>query len=423
MRTLGLDPIEVLVLPRMFGADDRRCRCSPSTPTSMGILGGALMCVAVARHPAAAVPHRAAQCAIDDLDLLGRHHQGAGLRLRSSRWSAASRGCNVARSAESVGRLTTQSVVRIDLPGDRHRRRSSRSSSRGSRSEHADRQAGVDHPGPRPVNRFGAAGAARRSRPRRHPRRGAGRGRRLGHRQVGAAAHDRRPQAAGGGHDRGVRQRSCGHAATREHERIEARWGVLFQDGALFSSLTVAENIEVPLREHTRPAARADGRDRGAARSRWSGCRPMPGRNIPPQLSGGMRKRAGLARALALDPESCSSTSRPPASTRSRAADFDQLIRDLQAEPRPHRLHGDARSRQPRCDRRPHRGAGRQAMRVGTIEECCRTSIRGFTRISAARAAARRSAPWRARRAGPHGNPRQLRHRRQRSSSSSSPPS
>jgi len=88
-----------------------------------------------------------------------------------------------------------------------------------------------------------------------------------------------------------------------EHRRpYERRWGVLFQDGALFSSLTVAQNVEVPLREHL--ALPDDLTDELAAmKISMVGLPPEAGAKFPSELSGGMRKRAGLARALALDPE------------------------------------------------------------------------------------------------------------------------
>jgi phospholipid/cholesterol/gamma-HCH transport system ATP-binding protein len=88
---------------------------------------------------------------------------------------------------------------------------------------------------------------------------------------------------------------------------LRRRWGVLFQGGALFSTLTVAENIEVPLREFY-PQLSPELRDEIAAykiRMTFRPCPMMPAEQVSPsELSGGMKKRAGLARALAMDPES-----------------------------------------------------------------------------------------------------------------------
>ena len=84
---------------------------------------------------------------------------------------------------------------------------------------------------------------------------------------------------------------------------IRKRWGILFQGGALFSTLTVAENVQVPLREYY-PELDKNLLDGIAAyKVVMSGLDPSAGPKFPSELSGGMKKRAGLARALALDPE------------------------------------------------------------------------------------------------------------------------
>jgi len=83
---------------------------------------------------------------------------------------------------------------------------------------------------------------------------------------------------------------------------LRLRWGVMFQHGGLFGSLTVAENVGLPLREHTQL-----GESLIDQLSAWklsmSGLAPAVGELYPSALSGGMLKRASLARALALDPE------------------------------------------------------------------------------------------------------------------------
>lgn len=85
-------------------------------------------------------------------------------------------------------------------------------------------------------------------------------------------------------------------------QRLRRRWGVLFQHGGLFGSLTVLENVGLPLREHTDlDDALID--DIAAWKIEMTGLAPEVGAQYPSELSGGMLKRASLARALALDPE------------------------------------------------------------------------------------------------------------------------
>ena len=83
---------------------------------------------------------------------------------------------------------------------------------------------------------------------------------------------------------------------------LRQRWGVMFQHGGLFGSLTVTENVGLPLREHT---ALADVLidEIAAWKLAMTGLKPEAGAQYPSELSGGMMKRASLARALALDPE------------------------------------------------------------------------------------------------------------------------
>ncbi len=86
----------------------------------------------------------------------------------------------------------------------------------------------------------------------------------------------------------------------RGWNEVRMRFGMLFQGSALFDSLTVGENIALPLREHT-DLTEAEIRDRVAERLEWVGLRGVEDMK-PASLSGGMRKRVGLARAIAMDP-------------------------------------------------------------------------------------------------------------------------
>ncbi len=91
-------------------------------------------------------------------------------------------------------------------------------------------------------------------------------------------------------------------ASNNEKLDVERRWGVLFQGGALFSSMTVAENVMAPLRAHL-DLPEELAHDIASLKISMAGLPEEAGDKFPSELSGGMKKRAGLARALALDPE------------------------------------------------------------------------------------------------------------------------
>lgn len=113
-----------------------------------------------------------------------------------------------------------------------------------------------------------------------------------------------------------------------ERRRIERRWGVLFQDGALFTSLTVAQNVQFPLHEYL-GLPRHLLRELAALKVALVGLPPEAGAKYPSELSGGMRKRAGLARALAMDPDILFLDEPTAGLDPIGAAAFDDLINDL----------------------------------------------------------------------------------------------
>ncbi len=114
-----------------------------------------------------------------------------------------------------------------------------------------------------------------------------------------------------------------------EMRTVQMRWGVLFQDGALFSSQTVAENIQVPLHEYTSMSQKLKN-EIAAMKLSMVGLPEDTAKKHPSELSGGMKKRAGLARALALDPELVFLDEPTSGLDPISANLFDQLVRSLQ---------------------------------------------------------------------------------------------
>jgi phospholipid/cholesterol/gamma-HCH transport system ATP-binding protein len=114
-----------------------------------------------------------------------------------------------------------------------------------------------------------------------------------------------------------------------ELQGIRKRWGILFQGAALFSTLTVAENVQVPLREFYPRLSERLLDEIAAYKIVMVGLPPDAGPKYPAELSGGMRKRAGIARALALDPELLFLDEPTAGLDPIGASAFDQLVVDL----------------------------------------------------------------------------------------------
>ncbi|CAJ0882109.1 hypothetical protein AMST5_03307 [freshwater sediment metagenome] len=117
--------------------------------------------------------------------------------------------------------------------------------------------------------------------------------------------------------------------APAERRALEQRWGVLFQNGALFSGLTVKQNIQMPMRE-TRDISQGLMDELAMLKIELVGLRPDAADKFPSELSGGMVKRAALARALALDPELVFLDEPTSGLDPIGAAEFDELIGTLQ---------------------------------------------------------------------------------------------
>jgi phospholipid/cholesterol/gamma-HCH transport system ATP-binding protein len=122
---------------------------------------------------------------------------------------------------------------------------------------------------------------------------------------------------------------TVGGSHGRVTQGAAGQWGVLFQQGALFSSLTVRQNIQFPLRENL-VLSDALMDEIATAKLEMVGLKPADGDKFPSELSGGMTKRVALARALALDPAIVFLDEPTSGLDPIAAGDFDALIKTLQ---------------------------------------------------------------------------------------------
>ena len=121
-----------------------------------------------------------------------------------------------------------------------------------------------------------------------------------------------------------------GQSIRRRHDGLEKQWGVLFQNGALLSALTVRENVELPIALHSDMSAKIR-RELAELKIQMSGLQPVAYDKYPSELSGGMRKRAALARALALEPKILFLDEPTAGLDPIAAAEFDELVMYLHA--------------------------------------------------------------------------------------------
>jgi len=131
------------------------------------------------------------------------------------------------------------------------------------------------------------------------------------------------------GGDIEVMGKPIGVALDRSTQSAAAQWGILFQQGALFSSLTVRQNIQFPLRENL-VLSQSLMDEIATAKLEMVGLAPEDGNKFPAELSGGMTKRVALARALALDPAIVFLDEPTSGLDPIAAGDFDVLIKTLQ---------------------------------------------------------------------------------------------
>ena len=335
IRTLGLDPIDLLVLPRVIALV-----VMLPLLTFIAMLAGLAGGMTVGAFSLDIPPRSLLRAHGRDhgaAPFPGRHEQGAAVR-GGDRPGRLPRGPAGRRHRAIGGRAHHLQRGAGDLAGDHPRRdhgdlvhadgmvMATPAKDRGDQPQRRR----ADHPRARPDNRFGeqVVHEGLDLDVRRGEILGVVGGSGTGKSVLMRSILGLRTPDAGEIEVLGVDARSRRSGKDRLH--IQRRTGVLFQDGALFSSLTVGENVQVPLKEHHPELPDSLRYELALLKVKLAGLPADALNKLPSQLSGGMRKRAGLARALALDPPLLFLDEPTAGLDPIGAAAFDELILTLQ---------------------------------------------------------------------------------------------
>ena len=334
LRVMGLDPVEVLIVPRIL-ALIIALPILTFLSDMAALYGGGLVAWIygdISPDVFAVAPARLDRPA----DLHGRADQGAvhGPRHRPHRLDGRARGGGLGRIARPARHVVGREV---DLHGHRARRASSPCSSRRSGSSHAG------HAAPRSSTDSNREVVIRV----RDLEVGFGERLILNELDLDVYRGEILGFVGGSGQGKSVLTRTIlglvpkragtievfgedlDELSPQSRRQIERRWGVLFQHGALFSSLTVKQNVQVPMREYLTLSDRLLD-ELAMLKIEMVGLKPDAADKLPSELSGGMIKRAALARALSLDPEILFLDEPTSGLDPIGAGDFDELIATLQ---------------------------------------------------------------------------------------------
>ena len=344
MRTLGLDPIEVLVVPRVL-ALVMMLPLLGFVANMAGLVGGALMAwielgispgdvrgAAASSRPTSGTSWSASSRRRSSRAIIGAHRLLRGPEGRGQRRIARPAHLGLGGAGDLLVIVARRAVLDLLRAGGRlmagatpRARRSSRCAASSPASAPSVVHDGLDLD----VYRGEVLGVVG----------GSGTGKSVLLRAIVGLI---RPAA---GTIRGLRRRHARRAATPSAQAVERRWGVMFQDGALFSSLTVRENVEAPMREHLDLDAGRCARRSPSSRSRWSACRRTPATSTPPSSPAACASAPASRARWRSIPEIVFLDEPTAGLDPIGAADFDELIRELQEALGPHRVPGHPRPR------------------------------------------------------------------------------